>query len=372
MGRSLAIGVFLLATVSGCRVVAPPPTVTGSPQDLVKEGRILVDQAVLEQADNQGKPLWRVRTDRAVYSKDRQEAKLSRLVGNLFEKDQVVLKVQADRGFMEKNGASFTLEGNVLVEDLRHRAVFRGEWMQWQPDRRLIVLDRNFRVRDPQWQLQGRGGRYQTDRRILTANGNLLATAAVQGWQWSGETLIWNLPAQTIVSDRPTQVKQFNPQTKGITMAIQGQNLKGDLVRQVFDLGGQVRVDQVDPPLKAETTQAIWRVKDQTITLPTVVTIVETPSGIRLTGQRGQVNLAEQTMDLTGGIRGTNPQTQAQLTGQRLLWTMKTQKLEVQGQVSYQQQTPFLALRGDRLRGDLRTNQFTLSGSQPVVSEIIP
>jgi len=72
----------------------------------IKETKNLLtlDNAVLEQSNSSGEVLWKIKSDRTVYSSDREIAYLDKIIGNLLKEGEVTLRLSAEKGEIRKNG----------------------------------------------------------------------------------------------------------------------------------------------------------------------------------------------------------------------------------------------------------------------------
>ncbi|NJL82802.1 MAG: LPS export ABC transporter periplasmic protein LptC [Chloroflexaceae bacterium] len=90
----------LLVGMAACNRAVPPattqPAVEAPEQN--NERRLILENASLEQADSEGQVLWKIKTKRAIYSRDRRKAELEDLSGDLYQDGELVLKITADRG----------------------------------------------------------------------------------------------------------------------------------------------------------------------------------------------------------------------------------------------------------------------------------
>ncbi|MGB3199579.1 MAG: LPS export ABC transporter periplasmic protein LptC, partial [Nodosilinea sp.] len=105
---ALAVGLYsLLGPSPGLNPGADDPAATGP------EPGLTLRDVTLEQPDEQGQMLWRVKGDEVTYSTDQQVAFITRPDGDLFQDGEVIYQVVADTGEVRENGSVILLRGNI-------------------------------------------------------------------------------------------------------------------------------------------------------------------------------------------------------------------------------------------------------------------
>jgi LPS export ABC transporter protein LptC len=97
------------------------------------EGSLIFKNVTLDQADEKGHPLWKVKAKQAIYTKDKKLGNVESPTGDLFQDGKVVLRVSADNGEIRENGQQIFLKGHIVATDTRNGAVFRGDELEWHP-----------------------------------------------------------------------------------------------------------------------------------------------------------------------------------------------------------------------------------------------
>ena len=83
---------------------APP---SKAPVSKNQENKLTINNFSVEQSDPSGKLWWRLKAKQAVYTVDRKVAKATNLVGELYQDNQVVLKLAAKAADVEQDGQKY-------------------------------------------------------------------------------------------------------------------------------------------------------------------------------------------------------------------------------------------------------------------------
>lgn len=335
------------------------------------EQRLVLENATLSQEDSEGQLLWELSTESAVYSSDRQSAELESLQGKLLQDGEVFMQVQADRGEVLDDGKQILLLGNVVATDPRNSAVVRCDRAQWIPDEDLFLVQENLRGRHPRLLVSATQGRYLSRQQSLTLEGDVVATTSDPQLQLKSESLLWEIEAERVTSDRPVRIDRFAEDE--VSDRLVADTAEVDLVTQVATLTGNLELQSADPPLQIATNAAIWETQARLIRAEQPIEIVDRLEELRVRGNRGRLDLATEVARLSDGARGISGSNGAELFAQTLVWELATERLEAEGNVIYEQQDPPLRSTGASAEGRLQDESIVVrGGSDRVVTEIIP
>lgn len=334
--------------------------------------QLTLNNATLEQADTQGKTVWKIKAEKVVYSDDNNQANLTNVTGNIFKGDQLVLKIKADQGVIENDGEIVFLKNNIVATDQRNKAVIKGDQAEWHPKDDLLILKDNIKGIYPNWDLKANSARYLLEAEKLELTGDIMVFSQKPILQIKTKHLWWEIKPEKFIADQPIEMTQYeNKQPKSLVLASQGVFF---LKKEMVILEKNVQYKSNNPPLQITTNLATWNFKTETIESEKPVTINHLPSQLNMTGNKGQLNLKTNMARLWGGVQGVSKKNQSQLASNELTWNLTTQMMEVLGNVIYQQNNPKFTLSGTKATGKLTDNTLVVTGSENkrVSTEIYP
>lgn len=132
---------FLVIGLVACggsqsQVATKPPSESPSPGE--KESNLTFSDVTLEQADEVGRPVWKVRAKKAKYTKEKQIGEAETPYGELYQDGKVVYQVQAQQADIAQDGKQLFLKGKIIATDPRNGVVLRGNELEWR-DRKSVV-----------------------------------------------------------------------------------------------------------------------------------------------------------------------------------------------------------------------------------------
>ncbi|WP_198808050.1 LPS export ABC transporter periplasmic protein LptC [Leptolyngbya sp. BL0902] len=370
----LGLGAYWL----GIGPLAPPPPLP-PPEEEVETG-LTLRNVTLEQPDENGVLLWRVKAEEATYSPDRSVATFTRPDGELFQDGEVIYNVTADSGEMRDNGNTIVLRGNIVARGVQNGAILRGQEMEWRPQEDILVLRQDVTGSHPQLRATADEFRVFNRENRMELQGDVVANTVVEDpstepWlKLQAQELAWDWDQEQIDSPEALRVEQFKDTT--ITEVVQGQRGQVDLADQVATLQGAVTMQFLTLPLSVRSEALEWRVKEEQINLNQPLTVVRPTENLVVTARQGTMNLADEVITVSQEVVAVRQDPQSRLTTDRLTWTIPSQTLLAEGQVNYQQTNPALNLNGSRGIGRLQEGIFTVDGGAnndgQVVTEIVP
>lgn len=336
------------------------------------EGSLVFKNITLDQADEQGRPLWKVKAKEATYSKDKKIARIEKPSGDLYQDGKIVLQVTADSGEIRQDGKLVLLQGQITATDTRNGAVFQGDELEWHPNEDLLIVRQNLKGSHPQLQATAKEGRYFTRKQQAELLNQVAAISKDPDLQMKTEHLIWQIKEQKVSGDKRIQIERY--QGKTVTDRVEADLSELNLKTKIATLKQNIQFTSVDPPLLMSSNSATWNIKAETVVSDQPVKIVQQKENITITGNRGQVDLKQKIAELTGGVQGIGSQNQAKLYANQMRWDISTQLIQASGNVMYQQVDPPFNTTGPTAVGKLQDQSIVVSGKpgERVVTKIIP
>ncbi|MDJ0509250.1 MAG: LPS export ABC transporter periplasmic protein LptC [Crocosphaera sp.] len=338
------------------------------------ETNLSLQNATLEQSNAQGQILWKIQVDQADYTPDRQKADLTAVKGDIFQDGTLVLKVKADYGQIQRDGAEIFLKDNVVAFDPRNKAVMRSEEVEWRPQDSLLIVRKNVRGSHPQLEASANEGKYDTSQQKLELTGKIKATSEQRRLQLKTEHLVWDIPKQKIIGDRLLDLIRF--ENKIITDKLKANRATVLLDKKQIIVKDNIEYKSLKPPLQVATNEILWHYQTRQVYSSQPVKLIQYQENVTVTGNQAHVNLKDNIAYLKGGVQGVSQRNDSQLYANNLTWNIVAQTIEAIGNVIYEQnQNPKFNLTGEKAVGTLIDNNIVVTNSdrqQRVVTEIFP
>lgn len=435
--RQLLRGLALILITSvgvGCRPEAPVSEEDEvAPEEVAYEEKLILNNATLENADEDGVAIWRVKAERTRYEPDKKGADLEGVTGNLYQEGEIVLQFKADAGQIVEDGKEIFLRQNVVALDPRTGVVLQCQEVQWQPNEGILVARESFQGSNDSVNIQAKQGQYWTQTRILQAEEDVVIDSKQNPLQARTAKVVWDLEKERMISDQAVEFDRYQtdasaasdasetresaadasviptqqisvgitgtallpnialtrqPQTQTVdnpddpdepapvvTDRVVAQSAEFDLTKQVVLLKKDVESRSVEPPLQIASDSIVWNLAKRTLLSDTPVKVVNRVDAITITGNEGFVNLEKEVLRLTGGARGLNTREPADLYANQIVWYLQRERLEAAGDVIYRQTDPPLDLAGSRAIGRLKDQKITVMGGEEgdrVLTKIVP
>ncbi|NMF85423.1 LPS export ABC transporter periplasmic protein LptC [Nodosilinea sp. P-1105] len=371
LGLGAAIALYSFLTTDPA--VLPGTDLTEDSE--VTEPGLTLRDVTLEQPDEEGNPMWRVKGDEVTYSPDLQIAYIVRPDGQLFQDGEAIYEVTADTGEVQENGRVIFLRGNIVATGIKNNAILRGNELEWRPDEDRLVIRNQITGSHPQLRASAQEARvYNRDNRMELL-GQVVASTVVEDprqepWlKLQAEELVWHWEEERIDSPQPLRVEQFK--NNSISDVIVGQRGAVDLADALVTLRGQVAMDMLEMPLRVTSDAVDWQVETELVTINQPLTVVHPEAQVRVTARRGRMNLADEVVYLSQDVVAIGQENQSRLTTDNLTWTVNDQVLVAEGRVNYRQVNPTINLNGPRAVGRLDQQTVVVDGGG-VVTEIVP
>ena len=371
---SLATGAGLYALLNP---IPLPQTRSAAPSE--EEGAITpgltLQDVTLEQPDDDGTLLWRVRGEEVTYSPNQEVAMVTQPDSELFQDGEVIYVVTADTGEIRDNGNVIFLRGNIVARGLKNGSILRGNELEWRPQEDVLIVRDDITGSHPQIRAVAEEARVYNRQNRMELEGNVVANTVVEDTKtepWlklQTQELIWQWEQDLITSPQPLRVEQFEDQT--ITDVVVGQEGTLQLEKQVVNLMGNVQMQLLEMPLNVASDTLEWQVDEQLVQFDQPVKVIHPEQKITVTAQRGRMNLDNQVVNLEGNVNAQGERNQARMTSNKLTWNVDQQTLLAEGEVNYRQINPTISVNGPRAAGRLVDQTIVVQGGR-VVTEIVP
>ncbi|MEL7356993.1 MAG: LPS export ABC transporter periplasmic protein LptC [Cyanobacteria bacterium J06560_6] len=370
------------------------------------DAELTLNAVTLEQPDEDGKLLWRLKAKSVNYVPDTQRAELVELEGEFFQDGEAVYTIEADEGEVLQNGDQLFLRGNLIAKGTENELTLEGEKLKWLPRKDLLVMGEfeddisgddlpseaalepgeattpldidNAPVTgfNPQIKTVARLIRVNNRKNEVELLGDVLAESKASPWiTFESTSLLWLTQQQLIKANQSLKVEQFASDAyQTVTDRIVGQEGEVDLAENTVTLDQAVTVESLTQPLIVESQQAIWDVDAEMVEMNSPVNIEQPSRQVTAQAQQASLDLAGEVVYLTGSVRAYGEENDSRLAADSVTWQTQTQQVEAIGNVQYQQAAdPDIAISGPRAVGDIEAGTLVIEGgaSADVVTEIM-
>jgi len=339
------------------------------------DSELFLQDVTLEQSDQDGNILWRVKADEVTYGPDRRVAQVTNPDGELFQDGRVVYRVTAERGQIRENGKVIFLEDNIVARGIDNKMVLRGQQLEWHPDQDEMILRDGITGDHPQVDATAQEARIYNQAQRIELIGNVVATSVVEDPQtepWvklQTEWLEWLWAEERLRTDRPLTVEQFEQEK--VRDSVTGQRGEMDLARRIVTLRDDVNLQLLEFPLQARSNLMTWLIAEEKIRIDQPLRLNQPEEKITITAQRGVMDLRRTVAVLQQQVKAVGQTRDSQLTADQMTWDGTDQTIVATGNVFYQQGDPAITMRGPRAVGRLDNETIVVNGGR-VVTEITP
>lgn len=337
------------------------------------EPELTLKDVTLEQPDEDGGLLWRVKAKEATYSPDRRLASLKSPEGELFQDGKVIYKVKADQGEIREDGKSIFLQGNIVATSPDEDIVLKGKSLEWTPEDDLLMVRDSILGEHPQLTATAQEARLFNKTKRLELFRGVVASTKQEPWiGFKSEKLVLLLDEDKLTTDTPLQMERYlSEDDKTVTELLVGNQGEFDLTKQQAVLQQQVQLNALNIPLQTNSDIAVWDVAEGNVVIDKPVKIQQPKRKLIANANQGRLNLNTQILVLNGNAQAAAQNRQSLLLAEQITWNIKTQDVDGRGNVRYSQKDPAATVNGDRAVGNLDRQTVTVTGNN-VVTEIVP
>jgi len=327
----------------------------------------------LEQADEVGRPVWRVRANQANYTKEKQIGQAQNPYGELYQDGKVVYQIKADVADIDQDGKQLLLKGKIIATDPRNGIVLQGNELEWRPKEDLLIVRNQLNGTHQQLQAVAQEARVKTREQRIDFSGGVIANSGDPQLQMRTEHLIWQIKQEKLIADRPVQFDRYKDNL--ISDRGRGDSAEFNLKTKIATLNKNAQVELLEPPMQIASNSMTWNLKAETVNTNAPVRVFHRAENVIVTANKAQMKIAQKTVYLTGNVNAIGQRRQA-IKSNTLTWYLENKLIEAQGNVVYRQVDPPLTFNGDKAVGNLQTENIAVSGGNTsggrVVTEIIP
>lgn len=370
----LKLNLFLLLAIALALVSCQKstPDLTTSPEEEKRlDTQLVLNNAILEQSNQQNNTIWKIKANSIVYSEDQKTANLEGVVANLLQDGKIILKIRANQGEVRDNGNLVILQKQIVASDPRNGSIIETDLVEWRPQENLLLIKQDLIGIHSNLQVKAQTGKYLTDRETLEIEGNVVATTEQPALQLTSDRLIWNVSQDEIQSPGAVTIVRYDTKEQ-VTERLVGDRAKVNLTTNIASLTGNIELVALQPKIQAATESLIWNYQQRRGKSEQPLQIVARDRQVTLTGNRGEIDLQQQIAKLQDGVKGIDQQRQSELYARQLNWKIDTQIVEATGNVIYEQIDPQARLTGEKAIGTWGKNNIivTSEGKKQVKSVI--
>jgi LPS export ABC transporter protein LptC len=363
---------FLIFGLVSCGGKSPPASQENPAASSKQDSNLTFFDVTLEQADEVGRPIWKVRAKQAKYTKDKQIGQAESPYGELYQDGKVVYQIKADIADIEQDGKQLFLKGKIFATDPSNGIVLQGNELEWRPKEDLLIVRNQINGTHKQLQAVAQEARVKTREQRMEFSGRVVANSADPQLQVRTEHLIWNIKEEKLIGDRPIQIDRYKDNK--ISDRGKGNSAEVNLKTKIATIKQNAQLDLLDPPVQITSNSMTWNMNAETVITNSPVRMFQRIDNLTVTANQGEMKIPQKTVYLTGNVNAIGQRRQS-LKSNTLTWYLDNKLVEAQGNVVYRQVDPPLNFTGETAVGNLQTENIVVKGgssSGRVVTEIIP
>ncbi|MHC5936020.1 LPS export ABC transporter periplasmic protein LptC [Nostoc sp.] len=368
----LPLTFFLVFGLVACGGKTPSASQQNTTASSDQDNNLTFFDVTLEQADEVGRPIWKVRAKRAKYTKEKQIGQAESPYGELYQDGKVVYQIKADVADIEQDGKQLLLKGKIFATDPSNGIVLRGNELEWRPKEDLLIVRNQINGTHKQLQAVAQEARVKTREQRMEFSGGVVANSTDPQMQVRTEHLIWNIKEEKLISDRPIQIDRYK--NNKISDRGKGNSAEVNLKTKIATIQQNAQLELLDPPVQIASNSMIWNMNAETATTNSPVRMFQRVENLTVTANQGEMKIPQKTVYLTGNVNAIGQRRQS-LKSNTLTWYLDNKLVEAQGNILYRQVDPPLNFTGETAVGNLQTENIVVKGgtsSGRVVTEIIP
>ncbi|MEO1401921.1 MAG: LPS export ABC transporter periplasmic protein LptC [Cyanobacteria bacterium J06635_1] len=340
----------------------------------VQESGLTLQNVTLEQPDENGNLLWKVKAKEVTYSPDQKIADIQDVEGEFYQNDKPIYKVKGDRGNIDQAGREFFLEGNVVATGIESKITLKGETLEWRPKEDLLLVENSINGTHPQLQATAQKARlYNQAQRLELEEGVIASTTQAPWFGLQATAITWHLEQERIETEQGLKVEQFKDKDdRTVINRVTGKRGEVKLAQKTVRIIENVKLELLEQePVVTTSSIALWNLEAETVAINAPVRVQQPKQQLTVTATQAQMALKQQLITFIGNVRAIAAKDSSQLTADRLTWQIETQDVAATGNVTYRQQNPATTVTGKRANGNLNRQTVVVSGGD-VITEITP
>jgi LPS export ABC transporter protein LptC len=322
----------------------------------------------LTEVDKDGKPLWEIQAGRAEYNQDRRMATVYKVKGKFFRNGKPTIEAVGERGTVDQTKREITIEGKVKAITLRDKITLSANRLEWLADGDLLTATGNVKAEKPADKIAIVGKKltaYPSTNRFKLEK-EVVATVAKPPLRLESALMIWDANLNKVIADVPFRVVHLKEKVR-----IRADKGEWSIKENLVSLAGNVKGRAFDRDLDIISPALVWDISKQIVNLPSTLSVVSNTRGVELHANQGRIDLGKQQINLNGKIEASSKENQAVLTADSVEWQIPAQKIFVQGNVNYRQTQKNVSVTGDRAVANIAEQTVQITGGD-VVTEITP
>lgn len=363
---------FLVFGLVACGGKSPPASQQNTAGSSNQDSNLTFFDVTLEQADEVGRPIWKVRAKTAKYTKEKQIGQAESPYGELYQDGKVVYQIKADVADIEQDGKQLFLKGKIFATDPSNGIVLQGNELEWRPKEDLLIVRKQINGSHKQLQAVAQEARVKTREQRMEFSGRVVANSTDPQLQVRTEHLIWNIKEEKLIGDRPIQIDRYK--NNKISDRGKGNSAEVNLKTKIATIQQNAQLELLDPPVQIASNSMTWNMNAETVTTNSPVRMFQRVENLIVTANQGEMKIPQKTVYLTGNVNAIGQRRQS-LKSNTLTWYLDNKLVEAQGNIVYRQVDPPLNFTGETAVGNLQTENIVVKGgssSGRVVTEIIP
>ncbi|QLE57532.1 LPS export ABC transporter periplasmic protein LptC [Nostoc sp. TCL26-01] len=369
----LPLTICLIFGLVACSGKTPKPAPTNNSETTNQDSNLTFFDVTLEQADEAGRPVWRVKAKQAQYTKEKQIGEAANPYGELYQDGQIVYQVKAEKADIEQDGKQLFLKGKIVAIDPKNGVVLQGNELEWRPKEDLLIVRDKINGTHKQLKAVAQEAKVKTREQRMEFFGGVVANSVDPQMQMRTEHLIWQIKEEKLIGDRPIQIDRYK--NNQISDRGRGNSAEVNLKTKIATIQQNAQIDLLDPPVQITSNSMNWNMTTEIATTNAPVRIFHRAENTIVTGDRGELRIPQKTAYLTGNVNAVGKRRQT-LNAQQMTWYLDKKLLEAQRNVTYRQVDPPLNFQGETAVGNLDTENIVVRGGNNagsrVVTEIIP
>ncbi len=329
-----------------------------------------LSQITLTEVDPQGKLLWEITAKEAEYTQNNRRVQITAIKGKFFKDGKRLMDITGNSGSINQSTQEITIEGQVKAIAVKDNIILTSDRMVWLSKKDLLTATSKQRIKvtnpDQKITITGKLLKANPGANRFTIEQDVIATAVKPSLEIKSRILTWDATQNKVVSPVPMAILHTTDQMR--LNADQGEwRIKS---QQVY-LQGNIKGYAPASGINVETSVLVWDILQQLVTLPASLLVSSPLRQVAIAANQGQVNLATQTINLSGDIKADAKLNQAIVTADTANWVIPAQIITAQGNIRYSQVEKNIKLTGSKAVANLADQTIKVTGAD-VITQITP